>query len=418
MKFEDWKVQKLVNESLTISSLKNRGEKIKERIEKDEANDFTKIYVLPDFDTFERENEPLQQSILFTDKNIRTFRFNYTTKGDLYSVDFWRPTSKHKSDITMYVKEPDMEDIYYLVPQIAKNPTKNINIDALLAKRPMPQGVRESNLFENKKIDVKIEDSKPEKEIVNPIAKKAEKDMEEYDFSNPDTIFEDLKTYINMVIKGQQPSLLVTGSPGVGKTFLITKQLKEAGLESGRDYIHVKGRSTAAGMFITLWENNGKIIVFDDCDSVFQSADAVNILKGALDSYSTREISWLVGKPLKTAAGESVPKTFEFTGKVIFISNLPQKKIDDAIKSRSFVLEVALTPEDMIRKMKKDLPNILPEIPLFMRETALSFIERIAKKTADLELNMRTLIKAIKIVDEVDDLAVAERLIVQQCSYK
>jgi hypothetical protein len=410
MKFEDWKALKIINENLTISALKSRGEKIRDRIERDEENDFTKLYVLPDFDTFERENEPLQQSILFTDKNIRTFRFNYTTKGELYSVDFWKPTSKHNSDITMYVTDPDMEDIFYLVPQIAKNPSKNVNVNALLAKRSLVES--------SKKLEVKIEDSKPTKEIVDPAVKKAEKDMDEYDFSDPETIFEDLKTYINMVIRGQQPSLLVTGSPGVGKTFLITKQLKDAGLESGKDYIHVKGRSTAAGMFITLWENNGKIIVFDDCDSVFQSADAVNILKGALDSYSAREISWLVGKPLKTATGENVPKTFEFTGKVIFISNLPQKKIDDAIKSRSFVLEVALTPLDMIKKMRKDLPNVLPEVPLFMRETALSFIERISKKTADLELNMRTLIKAIKIVDEVDDLAVAERLIIQQCSYK
>jgi hypothetical protein len=410
MKFEDWKALKIINENLTISALKSRGEKIRDRIERDEENDFTKLYVLPDFDTFERENEPLQQSILFTDKNIRTFRFNYTTKGELYSVDFWKPTSKHNSDITMYVTDPDMEDIFYLVPQIAKNPSKNVNVNALLAKRSLVES--------SKKLEIKIEDSKPTKEIVDPAVKKAEKDMDEYDFSDPETIFEDLKTYINMVIRGQQPSLLVTGSPGVGKTFLITKQLKDAGLENGKDYIHVKGRSTAAGMFITLWENNGKIIVFDDCDSVFQSADAVNILKGALDSYSAREISWLVGKPLKTATGENVPKTFEFTGKVIFISNLPQKKIDDAIKSRSFVLEVALTPLDMIKKMRKDLPNVLPEVPLFMRETALSFIERISKKTADLELNMRTLIKAIKIVDEVDDLAVAERLIIQQCSYK
>jgi len=409
MKFEEWKF--LVKENLTISTLKTMGEKIKKRIEEDEKNDFIKLFVVPDFETFERDNEPLQQCILFTDKNIRTFRFNYTTKGQLYSIDFWKPTSKVDPDITMYASNANMDDILYLVPQIAKNPSKNIDIDSILSKRAV---LAESE----KKAEVRLEDSKPVKEVPSTEVKKAEKTLDDYDFSDPGTIFEDLKTYVSMVIRGQQPSLLVTGSPGVGKTFLISKQLKEAGLESGKDYIQVKGRSTAAGMFITLWENNGKIIVFDDCDSVFQSGDAVNILKGALDSYSTREISWLVGRPLRTAEGEQVPKSFEFTGKIIFISNLPQKKIDDAIKSRSFVLEVALTPLDMIKKMRKDLPNVLPEVPFFMRETALKFIERISKKTSDLEINMRTLIKAVKIVDEVDDLSVAERLIIQQCSYK
>jgi hypothetical protein len=72
----------------------------------------------------------------------------------------------------------------------------------------------------------------------------------------------------------------------------------------------------------------------------------------------------------------------------------------------------------MIAKMRKELVNVLPSVPKYLKQTALNFIERTASKTDTLELNMRTLIKAIKIIEEVDDLSVAERLIMQQCSYK
>lgn len=403
MKFEEWKM--FIKESLSFDKLKSMGEDIKAHVEKD----LEKVFVIPDFDTFEREGEPAQQSILFTDKKLRTFSFNYTLRGQLFSVDFWKSDKlTSKPAITMYYNSGNISDLYSIVPEIAKNPSKDINIKQILAKKKALAEADEIDL------DVHFEDSKPQKES-DPAVKKAEKKIEadEYDFADPETIFDDLKTYVKMVIAGKQPSLLITGSPGVGKTYLVSNLLKE----SGQEFIHVKGRSTAAGMYTTLWENNGKIIVFDDCDSVFGSDDAVNILKGALDSYGERTISWLTGRPLKSGT-EKVPTSFNFTGRVIFISNLPQRKIDDAIKSRSFVIEVALTPEDMIKKMKKELNAILPESPRHLKEIAMNFIERISKKTDNLELNMRTLIKAIKIIDEVDDLKVAERLIMQQCSYK
>lgn len=405
MKFEEWKM--FIKESLSFDKLKTMGAEIKTHMEKD----LDRIFVIPDFDTFEREGEPAQQSILFTDKKLRTFSFNYTTRGQLYSVDFWKSEKlSYKPSVTMYYNSGNIKDLYLVVPEIAKTPSKDINIKQILVKKKSLALAEDENID----LDVHFEDSKPQKEA-DPAVKKAEKkiDADEYDFADPETIFEDLKTYVSMVISGKQPSLLITGSPGVGKTYLVSTLLKE----SGQDFLIVKGRSTAAGMYTTLWENNGKIVVFDDCDSVFSSDDAVNILKGALDSYGERTISWLTGRPLKSGT-EKVPTSFNFTGKVIFISNLPQRKIDDAIKSRSFVIEVALTPADMIKKMKKELNNILPGSPRHLKEIAMNFIERISKKTDNLELNMRTLIKAIKIIDEVDDLKVAERLIMQQCSYK
>lgn len=402
MKFEDWKY--MVRESLAVNRMKTMADEMKPELEKDLGH----LYVVPDFDTFERDGEPIQQSNLFTNKQLHTFAINYTNKGDLFSVDFWKPTDKsYKPAVTLYYNKGSIDKILKIVSILAKNPTKNADISSILSKEV---ALSEA---EGDDVDVRLIDAKPLKSA-DPAVKKAEKKTDEYEFSDPDTIFEDLKTYVKMVIEGKQPSLLITGSPGVGKTYLVTEQLKE----SGAPFIHIKGRSTAAGMYTALWENNGKIILFDDCDSVFGSDDAVNVLKGALDSYGERSISWLAGRQLKTGTGEKVPTTFVFTGRIIFISNLPQRKIDDAIKSRSFVIEVALTPEDMIAKMRKELVNVLPSVPKYLKQTALNFIERTASKTDTLELNMRTLIKAIKIIEEVDDLSVAERLIMQQCSYK
>lgn len=383
-------------EKVTHSMLSSTASEIKNLL-KDEVGE---IYVVPSFDTFKRDGEPVQQSILFSTKNLNSFSTNYTMDGKLYSIDFWKSSST-SPDVTMYINKGSLEDVIKIVPEVLKNPV-----------------VKESLSENESKADVKFSAPKPTTEM-DPMVNKAQKELEgDYEYGDPSTIFKDLETYIDMIIKGIQPSLLITGSPGVGKTFLVTSQLKKAGLKPEKDFIHLKGRSTAAGMYISLYEHNGKLLIFDDCDSVFGTADGVNVLKGALDSYGEREIAWLSGKPLKTPDGREVPSRFIFTGRVIFISNLAQKKIDDAIKSRSFVIEVALSPEDMLKRMRELLPKVHPEVPLALKEEAMDFIEKAHKTVKNLELNMRTLVKSIKILQEVDNLSVARRLILQQCSYK
>jgi len=400
MKFLDWK---LLKESLSKDYLSKEAEKVKKAISK-----FREVYVFPDFETFKRPGEPEQQSNLFTDDKLNTFSVNYTLKGEPYSIDFWKPASIAPM-ITYYVKSGNIEEIADAIPSILDNPERRF--DRNKVKTSKTKVLQES-------VDLEGHTPKPETSL-DPIVKKANAQAhDEFDYGDPDTIFEDLKVYVDMIIKGTQPSLLVTGSPGVGKTWNITNQLKAAGLVKDKDFVHIKGRSTAAGMYITLFENNGKLIIFDDCDSIWKSEDAVNILKGALDSYGVRQISWLVGKPLKLSDGNNAPKTFDFTGRVIFISNLPQRKIDDAVKSRSFVIEVALTPEDMIKRMKRELKDIHVEVPLAFKQEALDIIESAADDAKNLEVSMRTLVKAIKILKGVDNLELAKRLIMQQCSYK
>ena len=214
---------------------------------------------------------------------------------------------------------------------------------------------------------------------------------------DPQEMFTNIERLTKMVGRGIQPSLVITGGAGMGKTHLVKNTLEGMGLRESYDFVHFKGRATAAGLFITLYENSDKIIVLDDCDSVFRDDDAVNILKGALDSYDTRKISYITTKALKDEFGSEVPRHFEFSGRIIFISNISQSRLDEAIRSRSFVADVDLTTEQMFARMEQLIGKMESKIPLAAKQQALEYMKELDKEFDGLEINLRSFIKAARI---------------------
>lgn len=214
---------------------------------------------------------------------------------------------------------------------------------------------------------------------------------------DPKVMFNNLERLTKMVGRGIQPSLVITGGAGLGKTYLVKKTLTDMGLEEAKQFVHFKGRATAAGLFVTLYENSDKIIVLDDCDSVFKDMDAVNMLKAALDSYDTRKLSYISTKPLKDAYGDPVPRHFEFTGKIIFISNISQSKLDEAIKSRSFVSDISMNTKQMFQRIDDLKHQIETKIPNEVKDKALEIMKGLEKKYDGVEINLRSFIKACRI---------------------
>jgi len=233
---------------------------------------------------------------------------------------------------------------------------------------------------------------------------------------DPKEMFGNLERLTKMVGRAIQPSLLVTGMPGLGKTFIVKKTLQDMGLVESKDFVHFKGRATAAGMFITLYENSDKIVVFDDCDSIFKDTDAVNILKGALDSYDSRKISYITSKPLKDEDGLPLPRHFEFTGQIIFISNIAQSNLDDAIKSRSFVADISMNVDQTFKRIEELIDKLETRIPLEAKQKALAIMKAVNDKYTGVEINMRSFIKAARICamgfDNAETL-IAEQIISQ-----
>lgn len=98
-------------------------------------------------------------------------------------------------------------------------------------------------------------------------------------------------------------SLLITGMPSAGKTFRVMQKIKELGLKEGDDYIVKKGKITPHSLYRVFIEQiEGGLAIFDDCDSVVKYDDAVNMLKGALDTDEVREVSYDVKGLLNTGA--------------------------------------------------------------------------------------------------------------------
>jgi hypothetical protein len=219
--------------------------------------------------------------------------------------------------------------------------------------------------------------------------------------------FSFVEKLITMVASGVQPSAVITGQGGLGKTYTVTKTLVNAGykdastladfqvgqvVQRSKLFVTVKGYSTAKGLFRTLFENNGSVIVFDDCDSVLKDPVALNLLKGALDSYGKRIISW--NADMKD---EDLPRSFDFTGKVVFISNKAQNEIDQAIRSRSMMIDLAMTLDQKIDRMDfiAKSEEFMPEYSMEVKMDAMNLIRELKDDATDISL--RTLISVSKI---------------------
>lgn len=168
-------------------------------------------------------------------------------------------------------------------------------------------------------------------------------------------------------ISGKVRAMIVSGPPGVGKSFGVETQLEKSAMfdkiaGNRIRYEVVKGAMTALGLYAQLYKFSDKrnILVFDDCDSVFMDDLTLNILKAALDSGKRRKICW--NSDSRLLREEGIPNSFNFEGSCIFITNLKfdnikSKRLQDhleALQSRCHFLDLTIdTARDMMLRIKQ-----------------------------------------------------------------
>ena len=179
--------------------------------------------------------------------------------------------------------------------------------------------------------------------------------------------FEILEDMTYAACDGVVRGMVVTGPPGVGKSFGVEKVLKEAGImkklsqDSLRKFGVEKGAATPIGLYQLLYDYSadGSVLVLDDCDSVLYDELSLNLLKAALDSGKKRTLSWR--SESRALSNNGVPDQFEFKGSIIFITNVKFERTRgklkdhlDAIMSRCHYLDLTLdTMRDKFLRCKQ-----------------------------------------------------------------
>jgi hypothetical protein len=135
--------------------------------------------------------------------------------------------------------------------------------------------------------------------------------------------FSILAELTDAAIEGTSRALIVSGPPGLGKSFTIEKKL-ERWDPSGTDYTIIKGMVGMTGLVKLLYQyrHAGKLIVFDDADNVFEDLNTLNMLKCVCDTTEKRVVSYLKETNMVTDDGEPVARQFVFEGTIIFITNM------------------------------------------------------------------------------------------------
>jgi len=332
------------------------------------------------FSVIKKDDNSNYDSVLYLMINLnnqnekKAIRFNFDG-SKLYSIDMWNNFVFNLSDGPIYNK-PSYE---MTVP--------NSVLEVLNDIVSFVEG--DFSLNENINLD-DVEES-PEEKVKSDI-----NNFDNLDFD----LFEIVKAnVIQMIFNENARAMIVSGVGGLGKTYDVRSTLKQF----NKKYQYYKGNTTSAGLYELLFRYRKELIVLDDMDDALIDKSSRDILKAVLDTGDERIVSRKVkgyyypdnmsddeidDMYIKTG---KLPNQFSFIGKVIFITNLKEQEIDPVIFTRVVSIDVDLTQKEIIQRIKKIMPTMLPETPMDMKEETLNLmVELLDTYVEKAPLNLRS----------------------------
>ena len=290
-----------------------------------------------------------------------------------------------------------------------------------------------------KESDIDIKDLPDNSAAVKDIIHKQQQDNDTPQERQTNTLLRDIsieelwdnyERNLRRVARGRHKFAVAYGSGGVGKSYIFRQIAKQLELreyddeiqpsKDQYDFVVISGKITPTQVYAEMYRHRDKLIVFDDCDSFLQTEEVQGFLKAGLDTGEQTKISNKSSKKVYNIEGDpesgTIPNTFSFKGRVIAITNLIARQLDQAVKSRALCVNLTMTVDETIDKLGsiKDKIEILTadksEV-IDVSQKARDFAFEVLKKNKDKlggDINTRVYSNAVLIASDGMDDQVSE----------
>lgn len=365
--------------------------------------------------------------------NLKDFVLSLQGSAYTQRVKKFLAQNINKGGVDKLVIGKNIKELTNLYNKWAKA-NKEAKIEEFRMERIIVTGLIQAGIEKGAVVKVSAAKDKKSKDIPMAIDSRLEAMMANADKfrGTPNEMYQQLEDYVEDIVKGDAYGLLIAGDPGIGKTFRMKKKLKSFGLSpmdanpqlkkvpvieevedeetgetkevqkgftwekpviSSKEYLYVKGTATPKTVYGYGYLCGKNLLVFDDTDSALTQHP--NLIKAMLENNRSRKVDWGTSADLFDQGEKSlIPGNYMYEGKVIFVTNKYLNEIDSAVTSRSQVVEINFTADEVLGIVKELLPALVEElnkefntkVTLKMAQTTYEYCVEIKEDYSKLDL--------------------------------
>ncbi len=223
--------------------------------------------------------------------------------------------------------ESSCEEILALIKKHFKGSATTIgSVASTLSKACKRLG--DQRLFPGRTMRRDDDDIQIETFDINASTEEEDKETEEEARKRIMMRYEAMERLAPKVLSGKLSSLIVSGPPGLSKSWTVKAAVDASGrmrhdgmLDVGGGgptmiegmpcngwYDWISGGCSEVGLYRALWNmRKGGVLVFDDCDGVYRDEDSINLLKIATDTTKERTTTGSTGRSTSRERSCSLP---------------------------------------------------------------------------------------------------------------